>query len=101
MAEATGAASSRFKLLNLDYARMSKRRDDNLRDAVAGGNCNRGLPQVDDNQLYFAAIIGIYGAGRIEEGQSFEEGAATARSQLPLEAGWYFDGDAGWDRGTR
>ena len=59
------------------------------------------LAEIDQNDLDLAAIIGIDGAGAVEQGHAMFERQARARADLGLIARGQGDGDSGRDEPPR
>ena len=66
-----------------------------LANAFAIGHDEINVRQVDEYDAYFAPIIGIDGAGRIENGDAMFECQAAARAYLRLVADRQFDEQSG------
>jgi uncharacterized protein len=60
--------------------------DDELGDSPPRLNVDRLLAEVCDDDLHLAAIVGINGAGRVEDGQALFEGKAAAWPDLSFIA---------------
>jgi hypothetical protein len=91
MTESAFATRTAVENFGLDDSRMRNRRDHKLRDTLAWANGNRRLPEINQYNHDLAAIIGIYGAGRVDQRQTLRERSPTARTHLALESGWNFD----------
>ena len=76
-------------------------RDDHLGDAQAAGHGETLLPQIDEEHLYLAAIVGIHGSGRIEHRDPMPEGEARAGAHLGLVAGLQLDREPRRHQGAR
>ena len=60
---------------------------------------NGASPEIDQDDLDLAAIVGIDRAGRIEHGDAVPQREPGARPDLAFGAGRQRDRDAGRDRG--
>ena len=97
MPEATGPALShgnpRF------FFKVNRRRHlhgHDLRDAVAAADNEGFAAQVDEDDLDFAAVIGVDGAGGIEHHDPVLRRETAARADLHLEARRYFKTKTRW-----
>jgi hypothetical protein len=100
MAEAALSPRAVVESIDFDQFGADDRGKNQLRDAIAAPDDQRLGAKVDHDDADFAAIVGVDGAGRINQGQPFTQRAPAARPHLPLESGWYFKRDSGRDRGT-
>ena len=60
--------------------------EDDLRDAVAAVDDERLVGQVDEDDAYLSTVVGVDGAGGVEDGDAFFDSQATARPHLTLIA---------------
>lgn len=58
------------------------RRDDELRDPFAARDRHGLGAQVDDQHFDFVAIVGVNGAGRVEQAEAAAQGEPAARTEL-------------------
>jgi hypothetical protein len=77
------------------------RRDDQLRYAHAAQDSERIVPEVREYHLYFAAIIGIYGSGRVQHRDTMARRKTGTRPHLAFCAGRQRNRDPGWNECTR
>jgi hypothetical protein len=65
--------------------------DDELRNALVRFYRDGMLSEIDQDDFDLATIIGINGAGRIQNSEPFFQCPATSGTHLPLKPGRYFD----------
>ena len=82
MTEAACAALCFGKHLNKLPFRLFVTRDNHLRDALSVGNDKRFIRKVDKDDTYLASVVGIDGAGRIEDGDAMLDGKAASGTHL-------------------
>lgn len=91
VAEAASATRAALNSIDFDNLGPDDRGEDELRDPIATPNDHRIGPEVDYNNMDFATIIGVDGAGRIDQRQPLTEGATAARTHLPLKTRRYLE----------
>src|ERR1700751_6113536 len=69
-AKTAAAAFGRIELARFNQNRQRHRRDDQLGDPHAMANDKRIDAQIDQQDHYFTAIIGVYRSGSIQNGNS-------------------------------
>src|ERR1700731_1710755 len=100
MAEAAFAARAVVKAIDFDKLGADDRREDKLRDAVAAPNDQRLGAKIDYDNADFATVIGVDGAGRINQRQPFTQRATAARTHLALKPRRYLERNSSRYRGT-
>ena len=99
MAEAARFTRRRREILDFLPIHPHDPLHDHLSDPLAGLNNNRGLTQVNDDDLNLAAVVRIDGSGTIEQGHSLPERETAARPDLRFETDRKRDRDArGYER---
>lgn len=99
MAEAALSPRAVVEAIDFDQLGADDGGENELRNAIAAPD-DQGLgAEVDHKDADFAAIVGVDGAGRINQGQPFTQRAPATRSHLTLESGRDFKGDSSRYRG--
>ena len=62
------------------------RGDDNLRDSVATVNDKGFVAEIDKDDPYLAAVVGVDGSRRIDQGDAYGSVVVIPRGKSPLEA---------------
>src|SRR6202521_3248357 len=97
MAKAAGSARRGRERIDFDNLGANDRRDDELGDTVAGIYQDRLLAEINQQNFYFAAIVGVDSPGRVPQREAVLDPAATARPPLPLVPNRNLDRDSGRD----
>lgn len=97
VAEAAGAALAVIQSLGPGPLYPGIRRYHHLANTLAVVDRKGLVRKVDKYHTYFAAIVGIYRPGRIDQGDAVLERKAAARTQLHLVAFGKLDAQPGGD----
>ena len=84
----------------LDEGDAGDGRDDELCNAHAPRDRERLAPEIDQEHLHLAAVVGVDRAGRVEHGDAVAGGEAGARPHLRLEAIRQLDDEPGRHEGA-
>ena len=86
MTKPAGATDSFVQALNLLQAGAGKGGENHLGNAFAGLDDKRLLAVIDNYHADFSPVVGIYGPGRIDQGDAVVKGQPASRPDLRLEA---------------
>ena len=100
MTETAFAPTAVIEPIGLDDLHTDNGGENDLRETIAGLDGQRLAAKVNHDHAKLAAIVGVDGTRRVDQGQTFAEGAATARTHLTLVADRDFNRDSGRDGGA-
>ncbi len=86
MSKAAGAALGVGELLDLDNLGLLTLGDNHLRDALAVVDDEVFVAEVDEDDAYLAAVVGIDGARTVEDGDALLQRQTAAGTHLRLVA---------------
>src|SRR5438477_11958706 len=84
VAEPAGSSRGTRQLFDLHELRSRHWRDHELRNALAARQLDAFLPQVDDDDADFAAIVAVDRSGTVQARDPDAQRQSAARSHLPF-----------------
>lgn len=98
MTKAPGAARGGVEGSGFVPADLFVAGNDELGDAFVALDQKRLRPVVDEKDFELTAVVGINGAGSVEDGDAVVEGESAAGTDLRFEAGRQCDAQAGGNK---
>lgn len=97
MPESAVSAWGLIKGVDVFPLRLEDGGDDHLCDAVAAFNGKFFVSVVDEDDLDFASVVGVDGAGGVDHGDAFFDGEAATGTYLGFGADGQGDAESGGD----